>query len=241
MLTVPRTRGSSTKLRFSICPIALATASMSALTKFSVTRSSCCAAAAPASSALSSAHSAKRRRLAARTALQRQALDRAVVTEQHVVGVHFAQHEAADALADRGAARLAAFEREDRAPAVVRRAGRDHADQADLARGNAARCAGAEQVRLDRGHAAARVRAIHGCGRGERARRQRDPGPVRENRGENADERKLKQQNPPSSLEPVLQPAVHLYSVSRSKYPAGIRCTALRAGADSRSSKSWWW
>src|SRR5512132_92761 len=50
MLVVPLTRGSTRKLRPVISPTAFTTASMSALTKFSVTVSASCASAAGASS-----------------------------------------------------------------------------------------------------------------------------------------------------------------------------------------------
>src|SRR5262245_36927687 len=135
MLTVPLTRGSIRKLRPDIWPIAFATASMSALTKLSITGSS--AARTP------KAMNARRRRarLTAgiapcaglrvegnRASLERKPLQRAAAAHHDVVGMHFAHDELADRFADRGRARPAVLG-EERAP------GRDDADEAHRARG----------------------------------------------------------------------------------------------------------
>src|SRR3954470_1548225 len=109
MLTFPLTLGSIRKFRFDIWPIAVATASISALTKLSITGSS--AARAP------KATSARRRRprLAAGIApcaggrferyaapLERHALELATAAYHHVVGVHLAHHQLADRFSNGG-------------------------------------------------------------------------------------------------------------------------------------------
>src|SRR6185295_9403471 len=145
MLTVPLTLGSIRKLRFDIWPIAVATASMSALTKLSITGSS--AARAP------KATNARRRRprLAAgiaprargrierhAAALEHEPLDLAAAAHHHVVRMHLAHHQVADRFPDRGGAR----------PAVLGEhgvVGRNHADEAHQARaGGLRRGGGAE-------------------------------------------------------------------------------------------------
>src|SRR5687767_11621702 len=103
MFTVPLTRGSIRKLRCVIWPMVAATASMSALTKLSVTGSS--AARAP------NAANAKRRRNARLTAgiapNQTYALAASAAAHDHVVRVHLEQLELADRFSDRGRARPA--------------------------------------------------------------------------------------------------------------------------------------
>src|SRR6185503_17348099 len=202
MLTVPFTRGSSRKLRFTIWPIAVATASMSAFTKLSVTRSSSAARAQNASAKLK-----KKMRLAAPTALQLHAFERAVVAHHHVVRVHFLQHVAAgDGFADVGAARLSVEEEH----GVSRR---DQADELELrARRGLGNARGAEEIRFYR----RRLRDLRlQCRSADRARSEREPRPVGEERRDGGDERQLDQQKDASSHQPVLEPAVHVYSVYR--------------------------
>src|SRR5262245_24593535 len=114
MLTVPFTRGSIRKLRLDIWPIAFATASMSALTKLSITGSS--AARAP------KATNARKRRTYLPTgiapcagrrverhaaALEHEALELAAAAHHHVIGMHLAHHQLAHRFAHGGGARPA--------------------------------------------------------------------------------------------------------------------------------------
>src|SRR5262245_57382392 len=233
MLTVPLTRGSSRKLRFSIWPTAVATDSMSALTKFSVTRSSSAAPTGAASSAHSSAM--RTRRLAARTALKVQPLQRAVVAHQYVVAVHFLQHVSRhDRFADRRGFRLAVLERKDRAARCV--VGRHQADQAQpgIRQRLDARARDAEQLRLDRRGKRAPFRARREAGGADRARSERKPRRMREKRSERGDEPQFESHVRSSSSQPVLQPADHRYIVYIARKPPGESWLTVRAGADSR-------
>src|SRR6185436_16238775 len=129
MLTVPFTRGSMMMLRFSICPIAVATASISALTKLSVTVSSAAGAPPAPTSVAASAATAKRsrvrlaadmrarlRRRPGSAAIQPDTLGRTVTHDQHVIGVHLFQDQAGrERLARHEAARALAADGEDRA------------------------------------------------------------------------------------------------------------------------------
>src|SRR4051812_45629685 len=101
MFTVPFTRGSIRKLRFDIWPMVPATASMSALTKLSVTGSS----AARAPSAASAIRKSKARLAPGIASYETYALAAAAAAHDHVVRVHLEQLELADRFSDRGGAR----------------------------------------------------------------------------------------------------------------------------------------
>src|SRR3954462_9239711 len=147
MLTFPLTLGSIRKFRFDIWPIAVATASMSALTKFSITGSS--AARAPKAT---SARRKRRPRLAAGIApcaarrferhaapLEDEAFELAAPAHHDMVRMDLAHHQLADRLSDDGRARPAVLAEE-------RPRGRDQADEAHRAGGSGLwRSAGAEQ------------------------------------------------------------------------------------------------
>src|SRR5262245_24533430 len=224
ILTVPLTRGSIRKLRRDIWPMAFATASMSALTKLSMTGSS--AARTPKAA---SARTMRTTRLPAGIApcagrrveryaapLEREALQRAAAAHHHVVGIHLAHHQLADRFSDSGRARPAVLG-EDRAP------GGEHADEAHRrARRRLRRLRGEQAPRGGRGGF---LRAALGTerGRGLRARREQHPGAVSCCDGERRDQREIERQSDQTcaqrQLEDVLEAASHLQGiVSRSPF-----------------------
>src|SRR5918992_6256893 len=103
MFTVPFTRGSMRKLRLDIWPIVPATASMSALTKLSVTGSS----AARATNAASAKRSSNARLAAAIASYETYALAAAAAAHHHVVRMHLDQLELAHRFSDGSGARPA--------------------------------------------------------------------------------------------------------------------------------------
>src|SRR6476469_4593520 len=175
MLTVPLTLGSIRKLRFDIWPIAVATASMSALTKLSITGSSAARAPKATSARMRTARLAAgiapcaARRFERHAApLEHESLELAAPAHNDVVRMDLAHHQLADRLADGGRARPAVLAEE-------RPGGRDHADQAHRPGGGGLRRGGAEEAprrrrgRLERARLAAERR------RGLRARREQHP------------------------------------------------------------------
>src|SRR6185295_17767719 len=160
----PLTLGSIRKLRFDIWPIAVATASMSALTKLSITGSSAARAPKATSARMRTARLAAgiapcaARRFERHAApLEHESLELAAPAHNDVVRMDLAHHQLADRLADGGRARPAVLAEE-------RPGGRDHADQAHRPGGGG--------LRRRRGAEEAPRR---GRGRLERAPRRRAP------------------------------------------------------------------
>src|SRR6185295_5867411 len=222
MLTFPLTLGSIRKLRFDIWPIAVATASMSALTKLSITGSS--AARTP------KATSARRRRprLAAGIApcaarrierhaapLEHEALELAAPAHHDVVRMDLAHHQLADRVSDGGRVWPAVF-------AEQRLGGRDQADEAHRpGRSGLRRRGGAEEApRRGRGRLE-RARLLAERRRGLRARREQHPRAVSGCSRERCDQREIERQSGGTCVQPalqgVLETACHLQGiVSRS-------------------------
>src|SRR3954454_95594 len=222
MLTFPLTLGSIRKFRFDIWPIAVATASMSALTKLSITGSS--AARAP------KATSARRRRprLAAGIApcaarrferhgapLEHEAFELAAPAHHDMVRMDFAHHQLADRLSDRSRARPAVLAEE-------RPGGRDQADEAHRAGGSGLRRgSGAEEAPRRGRRRLERARLVAERRRGLRARVEQHPGGVSGSSRERDDQREIERHGGETrvqhALHGVLETASHLPGiVSRS-------------------------
>src|SRR3954462_14025261 len=152
MLTFPLTLGSIRKFRFDIWPIAVATASMSALTKFSITGSS--AARTPKAT---SARRKRRPRLAAgippgaprrferhAAPLEHEAFELAAPAHHDMIRMDLTHYQLADRFSDGSRARPAVLAEE-------RPGRRDQADQAHGAGGSGLRRRGGAEEAPRRG------------------------------------------------------------------------------------------